>query len=82
MGIVQSPASRSRARTPIASRVATNVPDLALALAPVAEAAADDDPMTSYPFRIDPDKVREYPELKVKSRDFQLTTGAGRGGSD
>jgi hypothetical protein len=42
--------------------------------APVAEAAPGD-PMTSYPFTIDPDKVREYPELTIKVRDFQLTTG-------
>ena len=42
--------------------------------APVAEAAPGD-PMTSYPFTIDPEKVREYPELTVKFRDFQLSTG-------
>jgi hypothetical protein len=42
--------------------------------APIAEAAPGDT-MTSYPFRVDPDKVREYADLKVKVRDFQLTTG-------
>jgi hypothetical protein len=42
--------------------------------APVAEAAPGDT-MTSYPFRVDPDKVREYADLKVKVRGFQLTTG-------
>jgi hypothetical protein len=31
--------------------------------------------MTSYTFTINPDKVREYPELTVKFRDFQLTSG-------
>jgi hypothetical protein len=68
----QSPGGRAlKPNTP--SRVA-RAPALALALAPIAEAAADD-PMTSYPFRIDPEKVREYTELKVKSRHFQLTSG-------
>lgn len=42
--------------------------------APVAEAAPGD-PMTSYPFTINPEKVREYPELTVKFRDFHLTSG-------
>ena len=42
--------------------------------ASVAEAAPGD-PMTSYPFTINPEKVREYPELTVKFRDFHLTSG-------
>jgi hypothetical protein len=42
--------------------------------APVAEAAPGD-PMTSYPFTVDPEKVREYSELTVKFRDFHLTSG-------
>lgn len=48
---------------------------LTVALAPAAEAPADDDPMTSYPFKIEPDKVREYPELMIKFRAFKLSTG-------
>jgi hypothetical protein len=58
-----------------ASSAGTNVRELALAVRPAAEARPDDDPMTSYPTKIDPDKVREYPELIVKYRNFQLSTG-------
>jgi RNA polymerase sigma factor (sigma-70 family) len=60
---------------PAVSVRGATVPPLTLALGPVAEALADVDPMTSYPFKIDPDKVREYPELTIKFRDFQLSTG-------
>jgi hypothetical protein len=67
-------AGSTASSTEASSREAA-VPALAVALGPVAEAAAPDDPMKSYPFRIDPDKVREYTELKVKSRDFQLISG-------
>jgi RNA polymerase sigma factor (sigma-70 family) len=42
---------------------------------PAAEVAQDSEPMTSYPYSISPEKVREYPELVVKFRDLQLTCG-------
>jgi hypothetical protein len=58
-----------------ASSAGTNVRKLALAVRPAAEALPNDDPMTSYPTKIDADKVREYPELIVKYRNFQLSTG-------
>jgi hypothetical protein len=52
-------------------------PALALASMPAAQAPAqsDVDPMTSYPFALNPDKVREYPQLTVKFHDFELTSG-------
>jgi hypothetical protein len=54
-------------------------PKLALALAPMPESQApaqtDIDPMTSYPFTLNPDNVREYPRLTVNVRDFELKTG-------
>ncbi len=31
--------------------------------------------MSSYPFKIEADKVREYSELMIKFREFQLSTG-------
>jgi RNA polymerase sigma factor (sigma-70 family) len=43
--------------------------------APAAEATREDDPLTSYPYTIEPDNVREYPELTVNFRDLQLTSG-------
>jgi hypothetical protein len=65
-----------KAPTPALSPVeAPASPPLALASSPAALAPADGDPMTSYPFTTDPDKVREYPELTVKFRDFELTSG-------
>lgn len=52
-------------------------PPLALALVPQpqAPAHADVDPMTSYPFTLNPDNVREYPQLRIKYHDFELTSG-------
>jgi RNA polymerase sigma factor (sigma-70 family) len=54
-------------------------PKLALALASMPESQApaqtDIDPMTSYPFTLNPDNVREYPRLTVNVRDFELKTG-------
>jgi hypothetical protein len=54
-------------------------PKLALALASMPESQApaqtDIDPMTSYPFTLNPDKVREYTQLTVKFHDFVLTSG-------
>jgi RNA polymerase sigma factor (sigma-70 family) len=34
------------------------------------------DPMASYPFKIDPDDVYEFPELTIDYREFHLKTGA------
>jgi RNA polymerase sigma factor (sigma-70 family) len=54
----------------------TEPPPLTVALAPSVEAAAPDvDPMASYSYTIEPNRVHEYSELMVKFRDFQLTTG-------
>jgi RNA polymerase sigma factor (sigma-70 family) len=54
-------------------------PKLALALASMPESQApaqtDIDPMTSYPFTLNPDKVREYTQLTVKFHYFVLTSG-------
>ena len=50
-------------------------PPLTLALGPTAEASVDFDPMTSYPYTLDSNKVREFAELTVKFQDIQLTTG-------
>ena len=50
---------------------------LAIARAPESQAPAetDIDPMTSYPFTLNPDKVREYTQVTVKFHDFVLTSG-------
>ena len=53
--------------------------DLALASTPASAAQlpaqSDVDPMTSYPFTLNPDNVREYPQLKINYHDFELTCG-------
>jgi hypothetical protein len=69
----QAPAGESPEKGTAGDR--TSGRDLALALRPAAQAPSDVDPMTSYPFKLDPDKVREYPELTLKFRNFQLSTG-------
>ena len=48
-------------------------PPLEVAPPPPPDQAVD--PMTSYPFRLDPNEVREFPELNVTYHDIQLKTG-------
>ena len=36
---------------------------------------ADVNPMTSHPFTLNPDNVREFPQITVKVRDFELKSG-------
>ena len=38
--------------------------------------------MTSYPFTLNPDKVRDYSRLTVKFRDFRANNGTSRRRSD
>ena len=72
----QAPDDRGTAPAAVAAVDEPPTPALALASMPAPQAAppSDVDPMTSYPFTLNPDKVREYPQLAVIFRDFELTT--------
>jgi hypothetical protein len=73
-GMLAAQAPGAAAPIPGTTSRGPTAPPLALALGPAAETAPGDT-MSSYPFTIDPDKVREYPELTVKFRDFRLKSG-------
>jgi hypothetical protein len=72
----QAPDDRGTSPAAVAAVDEPPMPAVALALMPAPQAPppSDVDPMTSYPFTLNPDKVREYPQLAVKFRDFELTT--------
>ena len=84
-GCVQAP-GRSRPIDPNPDRPVTSIPkvltptriEVAVKTNTVAEAQQDADliaPMTSYPFKIDPEEIYEYPELVVSSRNLRLDSG-------
>jgi len=67
-----APKTENQARDPLAES-----PRAEVAVAEPEPPAPPDqpvDPMTSYPFRLDPSEVREFAELNVEYRDIRLTT--------
>jgi RNA polymerase sigma factor (sigma-70 family) len=66
----------SSASAPVAALRDGGEPAEPLTPEPAAEEQGDDDPMASYRFKIDPNKIREYPELTIRFQDIQLTTGS------